>query len=119
MLLFIHAGMMFGQDAPFSFTAWGVAAFFIVVGNVFGKTERNFYIGYRIPWTLASNANWKATHRMAGRIMVISGVLLAVISLFFTLGPLVILFIVVPALLPIFYSVYYYFRYERDEETAE
>lgn len=47
----------------------------IFIGNSMGKMRRNFFIGIRTPWTLASEAVWYATHRLAARLMVGSGVL--------------------------------------------
>lgn len=47
----------------------------IFIGNPMGKVRRNFFIGIRTPWTLASEAVWYATHRLAARLMVASGLL--------------------------------------------
>jgi uncharacterized membrane protein len=41
----------------------------ILMGNPMGKVRRNFFIGIRTPWTLASE-RWYATHRLAGKLMV-------------------------------------------------
>lgn len=62
--------------------AIGFAFLLIVMGNVIGKTERNFIAGIRIPWTIASEQNWRATHRFAGKLMVASGLLLLLSSFF-------------------------------------
>jgi uncharacterized membrane protein len=48
-------------------------AFWILLGNVIGKVQRNFYMGIRTPWTLASERVWHATHRAAGRLWVAGG----------------------------------------------
>jgi len=48
--------------------------FFALLGNVIGKVRRNFYMGIRTPWTLASEAVWDATHRQAGYIWFIGGI---------------------------------------------
>lgn len=47
----------------------------ILVGNPMGKVRRNFFLGIRTPWTLANERVWNATHRLAGKLMVGSGVL--------------------------------------------
>lgn len=47
----------------------------VLIGNPMGKVRRNFFIGIRTPWTLASEQVWNATHRLAGKLMVASGVL--------------------------------------------
>ena len=48
----------------------------IVIGNYLPKTRRNYTIGIRIPWTLENDENWRKTHRLAGKIWVLGGLLL-------------------------------------------
>jgi uncharacterized membrane protein len=92
----------------------GLFLFFALLGNVLGKTRPNFWMGVRTPWTLANEAVWVATHRLAGRLMVATGILC---------GPAVLLgaptapcfFLLMAALLiPVFYSLVLYKRYERE-----
>ncbi|MHA7846930.1 SdpI family protein [Serratia sp. D1N4] len=59
----------------------GVFLLLILLGNPMGKVKRNFYIGIRTPWTLASERVWYATHRLSARVMVASG-LLGLIAVF-------------------------------------
>ena len=40
-----------------------------------GKVRRNFYIGFRVPWTLASDRVWEDTHRLATWVMVAAGLI--------------------------------------------
>ena len=40
-----------------------------------GKVRRNFYIGIRVPWTLASERVWNDTHRLAAWVMTGAGVI--------------------------------------------
>jgi|GEM_PF-455050 len=95
----------------------GFAAFLIITGNVFGKTEQNFIIGLRLPWTLASAANWKVTHRLAGRMMVVFGLLLFVSNSFYPSLIALLVFSVSPLLIALMYSPYYYFKYERHGQS--
>lgn len=48
----------------------------IVIGNYLPKTRRNYIIGIRLPWTLENDKNWSKTHRLAGKIWVLGGLLL-------------------------------------------
>ena len=59
----------------------GVSVLIILLGNVLGKLRRNFFIGIRTPWTLASERVWYATHRLAGKLAVIAGVACLAITL--------------------------------------
>jgi uncharacterized membrane protein len=51
-----------------------LGALFIVMGNYFGKIRKNFFLGIRTPWTLASDEVWARTHRLAGRLFVLLGI---------------------------------------------
>ena len=53
----------------------GMFLFFALLGNVMGKVRKNFYIGIRVPWTLASDRVWNDTHRLAAWLMVGGGIL--------------------------------------------
>ncbi|HLJ11170.1 MAG TPA: SdpI family protein, partial [Planctomycetaceae bacterium] len=60
----------------------GMMLFFMLLGNVLGKVQRNFFVGVRTPWTLASERVWTETHRLAAKIFVATGALgLACIAL--------------------------------------
>ena len=52
-----------------------VSALFIFIGNYLGKVRRNFWIGIRTPWTLASDVVWERTHRLGGWLFVAAGVI--------------------------------------------
>jgi uncharacterized membrane protein len=61
----------------------GVALLQIALGNAFPKSQPNYLAGIRIPTTLADPANWQATHRLGGMLMIIAGIafLVAVVVL--------------------------------------
>jgi len=48
---------------------------FVLVGNYLPKCKPNRTIGIKIKWTFESEANWVATHRLAGRLWVAGGLL--------------------------------------------
>ena len=54
---------------------------FIMIGNYLPKARQNYTIGIRIPWTLANEENWNRTHRLAGYLWMICGILMILISL--------------------------------------
>jgi uncharacterized membrane protein len=53
-----------------------LGALFIVLGNYMSKLRKNFFMGIKTPWTLASDEVWDRTHRLAGWTFVIGGILL-------------------------------------------
>lgn len=52
-----------------------VGLMFIVIGNYMGKLRSNFFAGVRSPWTLSSELSWNKTHRLAGKMFVVLGLL--------------------------------------------
>lgn len=55
---------------------------FILFGNLMGKIQPNWFIGFRTPWTLANAEVWRLTHRMGGRAWVLGG-LVSLVGAFF------------------------------------
>lgn len=53
---------------------------FIVIGNYLPKCRRNYTIGIKVPWALDNEENWNATHRFAGKLWVISGAVIVVLT---------------------------------------
>ena len=50
---------------------------FVAVGNYLPKCKQNYTVGIKIPWTLHSEENWNRTHRLAGYVWVVGGVVMA------------------------------------------
>jgi uncharacterized membrane protein len=46
---------------------------FIFIGNWLPKCKQTYTLGIRLPWTLADEDNWNRTHRFAGPVWVVCG----------------------------------------------
>lgn len=57
-----------------------VAVLFIVIGNFMGQFRHNYFVGIKTPWTLANEEVWQRTHRLAGRIWVVCGLICLAVS---------------------------------------
>ncbi len=92
--------------------------FFAILGNSLGKVKRNFFMGIRTPWTLASEQVWDLTHRKAARLWTIGGFLGFVLS-FFGL-PFWVLFtgLMAMCLFPVVQSYFIYKRLDRAGQIA-
>ena len=55
---------------------------FLLVGNYLPKCKQNYTIGIKIAWTLHSEENWNRTHRFAGPIWVVCGMIIMVSAIF-------------------------------------
>lgn len=51
----------------------GVSLLIIGIGTMLGKVQHNYFVGIKVPWTLASEEVWRKTHRMAGPMWVAAG----------------------------------------------
>ncbi|MBN1065062.1 MULTISPECIES: SdpI family protein [Clostridium] len=60
-----------------------VGLLFIVIGNYLPKSKSNFFFGIKTPWTLTNEDTWKKTHRLGGKLFVLSGLAIMISSLFF------------------------------------
>ena len=59
----------------------GLGLMFAAIGNYFPKCRPNRTVGIRIIWTLGSEENWNATHRFAGKVWVIGGLIMVLAAL--------------------------------------
>lgn len=97
---------------PVDISKWvvcGVLLLFGLMGNVLTRAKRNYWMGFRTPWTLESEEVWNRTHRFGGRLMFacsLVGLLLVLIGV----QPMYVFWIVIAAILwPVVYS-YLVFR---------
>jgi len=87
----------------------GIALLYIIIGNLLPKFRRNFFIGVRTPWTLSSELSWEKTHRVTGRLFVLSGVLV-LLSLPFLGEVSMVVMLVAPSLLITLFALVYSYR---------
>jgi len=51
-----------------------LAFMFIAIGLLMPSFKRNFFVGIRTPWTLASDKVWKKTHDFGGTLFLAAGI---------------------------------------------
>jgi uncharacterized membrane protein len=89
-----------------------VGVLMAVLGNFMGKFRKNFFIGIRTPWTLASDEVWLRTHRLAGKLMVAGGAVVVLTSFSKELIGVAIAAILIASFAPLVYSYVIYKRIE-------
>ncbi|MBQ9964887.1 MAG: SdpI family protein [Clostridia bacterium] len=106
-----------GADVPVGTVAFLLMGFaFIVIGNYLPKCKQNRTLGIKLPWTLADEGNWNATHRIGGITWVIGGIV-CILSAFLpqTALPFVfILLLVIMMLIPTVYSYRYHKTHQQN-----
>lgn len=120
---YVHVALLIGYfklDVDIGrLLAGGFCIFFAFLGNVMGKIRRNFWMGVRTPWTLASEAVWVGTHRQAawlwtGGSLVCAAAVLLGAPLLWCLPPLGLLLF-----WPVIYSLILYKRLEKQGKLAD
>ena len=108
----LWAGVNGTVDMPLAILM-GLCLAAIFIGNLLGKVRRNFFIGIRTPWTLASERVWYATHRFAARAVVVAGLLALAAALAGLPAWAAVAILVTGFLAPAVYSLVLYKRLER------
>lgn len=86
---------------------------FVVIGNYMPKCRQSYTLGIKLPWTLDDEGNWNRTHRFAGRLWTVGGLLVIVTAflgdafIYVFLG-LVLLMVIIP-------TVYSYRLYKKNK----
>ena len=58
---------------PLRWIMLGICALFILIGNFLPKTRSSWALGIRTPWTLSNETVWQRTHRLAGPLFMLAG----------------------------------------------
>ncbi|MCX7599186.1 MAG: SdpI family protein [Armatimonadetes bacterium] len=108
----IGAVMVYAASHPSADVSRGIMAgpflFFAALGPLLPRLRKNFWMGIRTPWTLASDTIWKATHRFAGKTFLATGLLGAVACALGTPPAWCLVVLLIGALLPVPYSLVLY-----------
>ena len=75
----------------------------VAIGNYLPKCQQNYTIGIKIPWTLNSEENWNRTHRLAGFVWVMGGIIM-ILSAFWVGIWITIAVSAMMVLIPVIYS---------------
>ncbi len=120
ILSLISNGVMYrvalGKEIDLSiFISVLLGIMFVFIGNYLPKIKQNRTIGIKVWWTVNNEENWNKTHRLAGKVWVVGGIiLLSSIFLPFTVMVWIMLaMITVTVIIPIIYSYYIYKQHQK------
>lgn len=91
---------------------------FVILGNFLGKIRPNWFLGVRTPWTLSSKLSWDKTHRLAGWLFMLMGVLFVVLAYMQTKWMLIAV-LAIDALCLVWMIVYSYLVYRHDPQRTQ
>ena len=90
-----------------------IGVLFAILGNYFKTLRANYFIGIKTPWTLENETVWKETHKLAGKIWFIGGLIIIFGSLILEQTANTFLFVAITVTITLIPVVYSYFKYQR------
>ena len=81
---------------------------FAGLGWYMPKFKQNYFVGFKLPWTLENETNWNETHKVAGKLWVYGGLFQAVVTFFLPMKFGMIAFMLAIAVMVIIPSVFSY-----------
>ena len=101
----IYSKALGSTTNPSIFVSALLGLIFVIMGNYMPKLKVNHTVGIRLPWTLQSEDNWHKTHRLAGKLWVLGGlILLLEAGLQFALSYVLVLVLLAIVFIPMMYS---------------
>mgnify|MGYP002638864795 CR=1 FL=1 len=118
LVIYYISGMMnldFGRDWQLNkIMPVLMAVLFISIGLIMPKIKQNWFAGIRTPWTLSSSDIWDKTHKLAGKMFILAGIVF--LSMMFLPGDyfwVVMAGVIIAAFVPVIYS---YFLYKNSQK---
>lgn len=106
------------EGIPLLFCVMGL--FFAYIGNLMHSIKPNYFAGFRVPWALENEENWRLTHQLASKIWFIGGIVLAILALILNLRIMIFVFfgiMMIMTFVPIIYSYNIYRRTLKEQEN--
>ncbi len=86
---------------------------FAIIGNYMYNLKPNYFAGFRLPWTLNNDENWRRTHLLGGKLFFAGGLVTAVCGFFTPFMVSIIIMFVILTLGVIITCVYSYKLYKK------
>jgi uncharacterized membrane protein len=90
---------------------------FAGMGIYMPKLKQNYIAGFKLPWTLENEANWNATHALAGKVWMAGGALQMATALLLSGSSIFIVFMSITAVMVIIPSVFSFRMFKRGNRT--
>ena len=118
VMLFIFYWTLHGNvnGMPFFFSI--ICLFIAYIGNLMHSIKPNYFAGFRLPWTLENEDNWRMTHQLVSKLWFTGGIILAILSLLLDFKIMIIVFIsamVIMVIVPVVYSYRLYKQSLKDK----
>ncbi len=98
-----------------NYSILGIGVLFVILGNYFKTIQPNYFIGIKTPWTLENETIWKETHRMAGKLWLIGGLVVIFTSLVLDNKSNLTLFLIITGIITVIPIVYSYLLFKKQK----
>ncbi|ACL69037.1 SdpI family protein [Halothermothrix orenii] len=96
-----------------------ISILIIAIGNYMPTFKKNWFLGIKTPWTLSSEEVWNKTHRLGGKLFVLSGLIGLIEILFFDSSKIFLGSLILTGVLCLAYSFIVYKKMERKLEEGD
>jgi uncharacterized membrane protein len=88
---------------------------FAVLGNFMNSIKPNYFVGFRLPWTLENEDNWRKTHQLGGKVWVAGGLLIALLTFLLPAALILKLLFVIISIMVLVPAIYSYRHYRQSK----
>lgn len=120
-LTFISLAILYGtahneiKMSKLILTFLGLA--FASMGLFMPKLKQNYFAGFKLPWTLESEDNWNETHKLAGKVWFVGGMIQAILSIFLENKTAFIAFLSITTLMVSIPAAYSFWMFKKKKIT--
>ena len=112
----IKAAMTAGIKLNIQLMFGAMGLFWCILGNYLYNIKPNYFAGFRLPWTLSNEENWKKTHWLAAKLLFTGGLLIFLAALFLKKEILITTVITIAAISTIIPIIYSYKLFRKQKE---
>ncbi len=101
------------SSSELNFITLALGFLFLILGNYFKTIQPNYFLGIRTPWTLENETVWRETHKLAGKMWFVGGLVIMISSLVFSQQTSLIILLVVVAIITVIPIAYSYSTFQK------
>lgn len=113
----IYSSAKEGFELGIRYVFAGVGLLFCFIGNYMHTIKPNYFAGFRIPWTLNNEENWRKTHLLGGKVWFAGGLVITILCLVLPDTISIFIFFTLTMILVIIPVVYSYRLYKNNNEA--
>jgi len=111
--IFVIYWTLHGRVEGLNILFCGISLFLAYVGNLMHSIKPNYFAGFRLPWTLENEDNWRKTHQLASKVWFICGIAMAIVALLVSNKALIFVFMAGILIMVLIPGIYSYKLYKR------